>query len=211
MMSIAPYGFIAGGFVRHLLVTGAAKPSDIDIFLRKPEDYEFMYNVILAEGYRKNSESPAAVEFYHPYEKDYIHPQLVKPQGQTGHRGRTGTPQEVLSTFDFTTNQFALTTDDEGYWRAITGWRAYEDTNSKRLILVNPFNPMALVYRIIKYAAKGYWMPRTEAARLFMAWDQTSPKLKNWVIEQFKLDPEDQDMELLYMLTDGLIGEEALD
>lgn len=222
--AIAGLGFVAGGYARYLIAVGASEPEDIDVFLKRPEYFEPMQMALAGIGYRVEHESVAAISYYLPRagltadlkERESRKPvQLIKPLGQDTFRGRCGTVEEVLSTFDFRCNQFAIepilvepfTTP---VVHSYVGQGSFEDADAKRLVIVNNTHPLALIYRMMKYAAKGYWMPRSEAAKLFIGWDGTSDRLKNWVHNELSREHGEFDIEMLYALTDGIIGERQL-
>ena len=209
LTAIAGAGFVAGGYARYLLVDGAPKPEDIDVFLKDRNYFDAIKADLERIGYSVQQESIAAIT-YDLSISDGVPVQLVKPLNHEVFRGRTGTVEEVLSTFDFTVNQFALeVVNGSTEVLSYVGAGSYDDQTSKRLIIVHNSSPMALIYRMMKYAGKGYWMPRSEAAKLFIGWDNQSDQMKKWVYDSLTGD-EKFDIDLLYALTDGIIGEKEL-
>ena len=218
LVAIAAYGFVAGGYPRYLLAENAPEPEDIDLFFYQPEYIDYVEKILQAMNYQKLSETRAALTYCIRGDADALPVQLVKPAGQSAMRGRTGTVTEVLSTFDFSVNQFALASTRSGVITQTVGEHTWSDQTHLRLRIVDNSHPLALIYRMMKYTKKGYYTPRSEAARLFIGWDATSPRLKNWVHEEmtrieddtYSQEEEADSFELLHALTDGLIGEKEL-
>lgn len=217
LVAIAGLAFIAGGYPRYLLTEGAPEPEDIDLFFLQDDNVEEVEKILRSMKYQKTSETRAAINYRQIGDPHALSVQLVKPVGQTSMRGRTGNITEVLSTFDFSVNQYAVTSTRSGFVSSVVGEHTLEDQEEMRLRIINLDHPLALVYRLVKYAKKGYYLPRLEAAKLFLSYDKSSDALKHWVKEEveriegdYSREEEEGSFELLHALTDGLIGEKEL-
>lgn len=213
LTAISGLAFIAGGYPRVLLSPGAPEPEDIDIFFLREENVEEVEKILRSMYWYKTSETAAALNYGLRGGGGLPSLQLVKPTGL----GRTGNVVDVLAQFDFSVNQYALTATRSGLVTYVMGEHTNVDQANKRLRIINVDHPLSLVYRIVKYVKKGYYLPRLETAKLFMAYDASSDALKGFVKDEvnriegeYDADEEAGSFEMLHLLTDGLIGEKEL-
>lgn len=185
--AIEDLGFIAGGWARWELLSDAPEPSDIDVFCLHPSfaiAFQIQEN-LKRIGYQYQHYLHTADVYRHP---NYGHTvQVIRPNVGLE---LAGSPEEVLGRFDFTVNQFALTNS------AQHGRMVYEGADSrdhhflKRLVFVNISSPLSLLNRTIKYVQKGYELPPTEAAKLFLAYEKTDDHYRSHVTELSFMEPE---------------------
>lgn len=150
-------GYIAGGCFKNLFTD--TKVKDVDIFFLTQEDF------LEAEKYYKKNvsqwsyvyENKNAIGFKHKHFKTMI--EIV--------RSRFGTPEEMLSVFDFTIVKFAYykdTSNDGIEYKALYHPYFFEDLLNKKLVIDGkiediPF-PVGTFNRTYKYQKYGYGMCR---------------------------------------------------
>jgi hypothetical protein len=151
-------GFIAGGCFRSIF--DGVYPKDIDIFFHSQADFDFA-----VEAYREEAnwkviyENENATGFY---KKGCFRVDLV--------RSIFGSPEEIISQFDFTVAKFAM--DDERVVYADTYWR---DLHLKRLVCDDKIPmPIGTFERTQRYAKYGYFMCRETKIKLLQAIRETA-------------------------------------
>lgn len=146
-------GFIAGGCFKDLLMDKHIK--DIDVFFKNKEDYEESVEMLQNdENYTEAYKSGKVQAFRH---NDGTVIECVKSV--------FGTPEEVISKFDFTITKFAYWKDEsEGVveYKALFHPKFFEHLMLKKLVIDDeiPF-PMSTFNRTYKYAKYGF-TPCTE-------------------------------------------------
>ena len=146
-------GFIAGGCFRSIF--DGVYPKDIDLFFYSHADFEFAVKVYEERRkWKKIYENENATGFY---KKGYCRVDLV--------RSIFGSPEEIISQFDFSVTKFAM--DNEKVVYADTYWR---DLHLKRLVCDDRIPmPIGTFERAQKYAKYGYFMCRETKIKLLRA------------------------------------------
>ena len=183
LLTVRDYAFVAGGAARQVAMAKlghyAVPASDIDLFLYKWVDFQKAKAALQAAGHYVSSESGNATTFTsgdkHPFGRQV---QLVNPLTPIGNR-RSGTVEQVLADFSFTTEQFAI----ECYEADKFGIRytpdAVSDSKQMKLVINSVVqNPIGLAYRFAKYAQKGYSYRALDFIPVFEQWDRLSPALR---------------------------------
>jgi len=145
-------GFIAGGCFRSIF--DGNPPRDIDMFFRSKADFSRARDIYAGNGWETIYENENATGFR---KKGMIDVDLV--------RSVYGTPEEILSNFDFTVTKFIM--DDQKVVFAKTYWR---DLHFKALSCDDriPF-PVGTFERAWRYAKYGYFMGRKTKIALIEA------------------------------------------
>lgn len=141
-------GFIAGGCFKDLLMDKHIK--DIDVFFNNKEDYEASVEMLQNdENYTEAYESEKVQAFRH---NDGTVIECVKSV--------FGTPEEVISKFDFTITKFAYWKDkseDAVAYKALFHPQFFEHLMLKKLVIDDEILfPMSTFNRTYKYAKYGF-------------------------------------------------------
>ena len=168
LLAAAPGAIIAGGYARRVAL-GSVAPiaGDIDLFIFDdgPDDA-----ALAAAGFLPNPAHPGTLAFPSATQFYDLPIQVVRRSTAIG--GGTmppwRTPWDVISTFGFMTEQFALTLVD-GDLHVVTTDAAQRDTLDRRLVVNHIIDPVRLAYRANKYGQKGYTMTLAEMAGVFGA------------------------------------------
>lgn len=148
--------FIAGGCVRSILNNEPI--SDVDVFSNSEESYLNTIEQLKLIGYKELFSNPMLVRLKSTRIID-----MVKPR--TGDYLRTvGTPEEVISFFDFTVARAAIISDSE----ALVDENFAAHSRSKKLQIEHIVCPVTQVRRISKYLAKGYKITFKETIKIFL-------------------------------------------
>ena len=145
-------GFIAGGCFRSIFEGNF--PRDIDLFFNTEEDFLFAKDVYIGEEWKVAYENENAIGFY---KKGKPRVDLV--------RSIYGTPENIISQFDFTIAKFAM--DKEKVVYTETYWR---DLHLKRLVCDDTIpKPIGTFERVQKYAKYGYFLCRETKVKIIKA------------------------------------------
>lgn len=142
-------GFIAGGCFKNIFNNEPIK--DIDVFFKSIKDFN---DTVV---YFRNSE-----DFEPYYESKNVTAFRHKASGVSVELVQTifGTPEEVISEFDFTVVKFAYykeETEDELTYKAIYHKDFFEHLHLKRAIIDDKIpKPMSTFNRMLKYRKYGY-------------------------------------------------------
>lgn len=143
-------GFVAGGAARFVLIPDAPHPSDIDIWM-----YHSLLdpNPLYELGYHELEEVTGTRRFRR-HDTD-LPVQIILPHSLRSTKS-WGTPLEVMLTFTFTTEQFAVM-HGAGGASGLLSVAAKADTEN-RVIMNNNCtkNPILSLHRLNKYGRKGY-------------------------------------------------------
>jgi hypothetical protein len=178
---------ICGGFARYCAspVKDVAKAGDVDFFPQSEESATALLEDLKAMGFVVKHENH--VSYTLEPGKDAIGigylptPQVIKPMIE-GKIVTLGTPEEILQNFDFTIVRAAILNEDE----VLVDCDFIVDEIKRKLCLKNIHCPISSTLRCCKYARKGYWMPPSEALKLFMEWDARGDEYKIKLLELFK-------------------------
>lgn len=147
-------GFIAGGCFKNLF--NHEKIKDVDVFFRSKEDFWNSVNKLDTSEEFTSTYASANVRAYR-HNKSGVVVELV--------RSIFGTPEEIISQFDFTVTKFAyykeLIKDDSGdevlEYKAIYHPLFFEHLHLKRLIVDEKIpKPMSTFNRVLRYSKYGY-------------------------------------------------------
>lgn len=130
---------IAGGCFKDILTDQI--PRDVDLYFRNKESFDY---------YKRNFISPIAEEHENDITfvaKDGIKIDVIKCQ--------FGSPEEILSRFDFTVTKFALYFD--GAWMVCYHEDFYRDLFNRQLVIdAGMADPVKTFERVLKYTRYGY-------------------------------------------------------
>jgi hypothetical protein len=177
-----PGVFIAGGAVRSLYEKQT--PRDIDIFSNSQAAYEEALKSLPLKGYGllftnqmlsrfKKTESTSTTKVVEGKEVVVI-PEVIETTidlvvPRKGEYLCTfGTPEEVISFFDFTVARAALLSNNE----ALVDVRFEDDIKSRILHIENIVCPLMAGRRIFKYLNKGYQITTKETLKLFLEFEK---------------------------------------
>lgn len=155
-------GFIAGGCFKNIFEKKAFK--DVDIFFEKMEDFKKALELFTADQ-----------EFVKLYEND--NSVCFKRKDRAVQvdliRSVFGTPEEIISKFDFTIAKFAYHKHDKGdsiTYKCLYHPKFFEHLVVKRLVIDDqiPF-PVGTFERSFRYRGYGYGLCRESKAKLINA------------------------------------------
>lgn len=139
--------FVAGGFIRACI---AHEPvNDVDLFMRSPDAAK------LAAAALAKSRGGTA------HETDNALTVRGKPPVQFIHRWTFQSPDECVTSFDFTIARAAVWHSSEG-WQSTCDPRFYADLAAKRLTYCSPVREEAAagsLLRVLKFYQRGYRIP----------------------------------------------------
>lgn len=171
-------GIICGGYVRYMC-SPRKKPipaSDVDIYAQDEEAFKKLRSTLETEGLKKRHENDVSLTFHQP-DKDnlFMCPpvQLIKPM-RIAKILTDGSVQEIINNFDFSVIRIGLLSPET----ALADERFPYDEYKLTLRLRNIHCPVSSTLRCCKYASKGYWLPPMQALRLFLDWEERTPKYK---------------------------------
>lgn len=152
-------GFIAGGCFKNLF--NNEKIKDIDVFFENETDFhEAVKHFESSEDHHKYYENKKVIAFKE--KQSGITIELI--------RSTFGTPEKILSRFDFTITKFAYYKEYEGEsvnYIAIYHDRFFEHLHTKKLVLNKEiFFPTSTFERSLKYTKYGYGLCRESKENL---------------------------------------------
>ena len=170
-------GIICGGYVRWMCSTAEAPvlPGDLDIYFENDRDFEEASRKIMLYLPVKH-ENEISRTFLRARSGPFVGApdiQLIKPVSE-GKVETNGDMQKVLENFDFTVVRAGLNSSRGAFVDADFA----HDEAKKILRLKNIHCPVGSTLRCMKYSKKGYWLPPTQALRLFFDWDMRSDEYK---------------------------------
>ena len=178
---------ICGGYARYCAspVKDVAKAGDVDFFPQSEESAVALLQDLVAMGFTVKHENHVSYTLEPGKDSKGIGhlptPQVIKPMIE-GRIVTLGTPQEILENFDFTIVRAAILNEDE----VLVDCDFIVDEIKRKLHLKNIHCPISSTLRCCKYARKGYWMPPSEALKLFLEWDLRGDDYKIKLLELFK-------------------------
>lgn len=171
-----PGTVVAGGAARWAVLLEDEKidrglyPSDIDVFLLAGTDVSAVRQRLASFRYRLVGESHGTSK----WERDYgdLPVQLIDRSNIKGSDvGAWVTPKDVIKTFGFTTEMFALWCEyPNRHIRALYTVEGAEDTEAHILRVNYIIDPVRLAYRMNKYGRKGYTVEPSEVLTAFDRW-----------------------------------------
>lgn len=170
---------LAGGFVASLLKP-TNEPSDIDVFFTNSNAFIKVFEALTTDYNSRGPTSDSAlgnyttdvdlhrleneshtlrvVKLVHKYDKSKLPIQLIKMFW-------FDSPEHVIDSFDFTSTQFAINNNKQLVYNPLS----LSDLMEGRLVINKQQYPMDMVYRMMKYARKGFVMPASEIKKVVEA------------------------------------------
>lgn len=183
-------GFIAGGYAKQLLFSASniikrdsemrniIMATDVDIFCRTKEAYSALSKFLHTKTMFTN-EINDLFECFHYNEYDFdedigLMPpkiQLILPTDRpnAGDNIAYGSPAQLIKGFDFSVCAAAVEKEIDGY-SIIIHPELFNDMYSKTLRIISVRCPVVLVWRIMKYVRKGFYLPTEDLAYIFEYW-----------------------------------------
>lgn len=179
-------GVICGGYVRWMCSPAdvPVPAGDVDVYFPEERDFERAKLVLQSRyGLVKKHENAVSYTFAKPHNGSRLRGcpdiQLIKPVEE----GRIMTVnkgiEEVLVNFDFTVVRAGLVSPRVA--RVDADYN--HDEQRKILRLKNIHCPVGSTLRCMKYSKKGYWLPPTQALKLFFDWDNRTPEYRDKLID----------------------------
>lgn len=177
--------FICGGYVRYMAseridpIIGA----DVDVYCNDETSFDNLKYVFKTKELYVKHENEISITYSRPGDCGNIFfasppIQLIKPVKE-GSIVAVGTMEDILSNFDFTVIRCGLVSDSI----ALVDADFEHDEQKKILRLKNIHCPISSTLRCCKYSRKGYWLPPTQAFKLFLDWDGRSDEYKVKLLE----------------------------
>lgn len=170
-------GFICGGYVRWMCSPrkDPIPASDVDIYC---PTFEIFTKIKEQISLGKRHENEVSFTFNRPDDINspyFAAPaiQLIKPMRE-GRVVTDGPLEEIISNFDFSVIRLAILDEKT----ALADADYLHDELRLILRLKNIHCPVSSTLRCCKYAKKGYWLPPTQALRLFIDWDNRDEDYK---------------------------------
>lgn len=156
-------GYICGGCFKNIF--NGEKPKDLDVFFEKQEDFDDAKD-LFDKRCESEEEGPTTYRLWYETDNVVAYKNLSTDVVVELCRKTFGTPQEVLSRFDFTVVKAAMykttTEDDEGEdrieYRVLLHKDFFEHLHMRRLVVDNDviYFPVATFERVLRYARYGY-------------------------------------------------------
>lgn len=155
-------GFIAGGCIKNLFSNERMK--DIDVFFSGEEEFHKAQRYFESQAdYKKHYENPKVVAFREQKSNQMI--ELIK--------ATYGTPEEIISKFDFSITKFAYykeANDDTTVYKIIHHKDFFEHLHLKKLVLTQEILfPVSTFERTLRYTSYGYGLCRESKIYLLNA------------------------------------------
>lgn len=185
-------GFIAGGYAKQLLFSASdiirrdnemkniMLASDVDIFCKTKESYSALSEFLHTHIMFTNTIDGLFESFYFN-EQDFhedvgLMPQKVQlilptDRPNAGDNLAYGTPTELIKGFDFSVCAAAVEKESDGTYSVIMHPELLYDIFAKTLRIISIRCPVALVWRIMKYVRKGFYLPTEDLSYIFKYWD----------------------------------------
>lgn len=175
---IEGHGFIAGGAARWEVdpLNRTSAPSDIDVYAYSKEDGQAIKRIFDANMILLYDHHPL-----YKYAGSYSKPiQLVFPIefGEHFEYQTFGTPERVISDFDFTCNMFAI----EKFNGDVIGTYTQQGLAHHRnmdAVINRITNPLVMIRRMTKYSNKGYSISSEDMLAVLQDWEKRSDRYKD--------------------------------
>ncbi len=149
--------FLAGGMARYIAFPDMPLAEDYDFFLYDEQDWEKAQALVEHLGYGLTETNPNGSLKYMSTDVWSRPVQLVYPFKDTG--GTSGLPEEVISIFGLTCEQFALVAlENSPDLRAYYYEWSKVAAEQKLIVPTNEIDPVHTLRRAFKYAKKGFTM-----------------------------------------------------
>lgn len=181
---------IAGGFARYCATpqhiplgsTQEGHKPDIDLFPYQEGVAAEAIRRLTDHGLAVKHTSSYATTFGWPYEERRMGDSFA-PDIQVIHWHRDWhSVEDILDSFDFANGAAALLGNQLALVHPLF-WEA-EEHDMLRIVAID--DPVRCLKRVMKYVRKGYDVPYTELARLFLEWDRRSPAYRARVAAVFE-------------------------
>ena len=172
---------VAGGAARYdIMAAGEAPyPGDIDVFVLKGTEVSMVDMALRGLGYRQYHAPSPHTTTYKRNNYDDLNVQVVANDGNAGREWNSA--EDVIATFGWTTEQFAIYRDGDGMFVEIEGESAFDDTKARVLHVNHVIDPVRLAYRAVKYGRKGYSITPAEMLKVFEVYENADPdKVTFW-------------------------------
>ena len=175
LKAVGTRGVIAGGAARYIAyLAGHLKnppsfPNDVDLFhtrQREPGE-KAMGSSLFRLGWRTKGVTLHTCEYEHHDHSLTL--QLVMPH-ENQYEKMYGPVRELLHQFDFTTNMFGVTYENDRFYLYYTD-DAIKDTEQNRIRICHVNNPIAMCHRAATYMVKGYTIEPEQWAKILLAWE----------------------------------------
>lgn len=172
--SVGDEAFICGGYVRYMASTrhDPFEAGDIDVYSMNTESFMELKSVLRRSyGLTVKHENDVSLTFSRCYDtKNAMFTcktiQLIKPIKE-GSIITEGSIEDIIDNFDFTVIRCGMVNRD----MALVDADFEHDETEKILRLKKIHCPVSSTLRCMKYSKKGYWLPPTQALKLFIDWD----------------------------------------
>lgn len=168
------HGFICGGFARYCCSPSIfpVLSDDIDIYCKSEYYFKQVRKFLNASNdFKRRKRTEASLNYY--WSKHNVKFQLIKPIVR-GNLVLSGEAEEILANFDFPIARVGIKNEIV----AIADKKFLEQEISKKASIENIHCPLAEVYRVAKYVAKGYFFPVREIMKIFIDWDSRDVEYK---------------------------------
>lgn len=177
---------VCGGYVRFMCSPNRnpSKPSDLDLYSVDETTFRKLRKQMLEKHQMKiRHENEMALTLGKPELAE--HPfafcptiQLIKPI-QEGAVVARGSIETILENFDFTVIRCGLLSYDT----ALVDADFMHDEEKKIIRIKNIHCPISSTLRCMKYSKKGYWLPPTQALKLFLNWENRDEEYRLKLID----------------------------
>jgi hypothetical protein len=184
-LSQQTHSAICGGYVRYMTSPRREpeRPGDVDVFPEDDKSYSDSMEIYRGMGFEVKHDNEISTTLKAPGDlpyKTWPVVQIIKPV-EEGHIVAKGDMETILRNFDFTVVRVGLLSSDT----ALSDPAFLMDEEKHRLRFRNIHCPVSSMLRAMKYARKGYWLPPSEALRLFMDWEERTDDYKANLIDLF--------------------------
>lgn len=171
---LGPNGFIAGGGARWVLEPfDSPPPADWDVFCYSQNDFDLLDDRLAKLGYVQQECNEFGSIKYAPSERiGHLPVHLVNPYQGMDERPNYGMPEAVIARFALTVEQAAIWLANKSNYivQGLMSYEGYIHNKERRIFFTGHGDPVRLLRRVCKYAAKGYKLSEPEAIRLLNAW-----------------------------------------
>jgi hypothetical protein len=180
--STARGGMICGGYARYCAsprLSDISPAGDVDIYCPNLEVFESLEKE-LAIHLSVRWTNDISITYNRSKEGKFSYCptiQLIKPVLE-GRVVATGSPEEILQNFDFTIVRAFIQNSST----VLVDADFLHDEEKKILRLKNIHCPISSTLRCMKYSAKGYWLPSTQALKLFADWMERSDEYRMKIV-----------------------------
>jgi hypothetical protein len=161
--AVGEIAYVAGGAARQLIMPDAPYAWDIDLFLYDGDDLNRCKDAVRRLGYRQQIYTEHSSEFDPRDDSEW--PVQIIEFFENQWSLSSGSPEDVLSHFSFTTEMFAVVRKN-GVTEAIVGKDSRAHTESRMLRVQNITDPLIVGLRAVKHAYKGFGISPEELQKI---------------------------------------------